>query len=128
MFFCFKLRYVNKIFAIKRSKGLVKHFPDGILFTSESHTFTEENFLLVRATLQGKRLIFGAIYGPNDYNPNFFQKLENGIRSLGDYPVILGGDWNCTYSLDPIEHNIDCLNMARLSNLRHTELLRAKVI
>lgn len=71
----------------------------------------EENFLLNLVKIEGKTIIIGAVYGPNDNNVDFFRKLSNGIKSLGNYPVILGGDWNCTLSTDGIENNIDCLNM-----------------
>ena len=37
--------------------------------------------------------------------------------------MVLGGDWNCTYSNENVNHNLDCLNMVNLPNLRHTNLL-----
>ena len=83
----------------------------------------EDNFLAVRLTLQGNTFILCAIYGPNDYNPDFFQKIRNAINLLGPYPVVMGGDWNCTFDNSPIERNIDCLNMASVPNMRHSNLL-----
>ena len=71
----------------------------------------EENYLLLQAEIKGNTILIGSIYGPNDYNPNFFTNLERDLVALGDYPVILGGDWNCTVSTEVSEHNIDCLNM-----------------
>ena len=32
----------------------------------------EDNFLLLRVTIQGTTMIVGSIYGPNDPNPDFF--------------------------------------------------------
>ena len=35
----------------------------------------------------------------------------------------MGGDWNCTPSTDPINTNPDVLNMAKLPNIQHSQLL-----
>ena len=69
-------------------------------------------------------VILGSINGPNEYNPNFFNLLDTAIRDLGNWPIILGGDWNCTFSSDPILLNIDCRNMVNLPNFRHSMLVR----
>ena len=83
----------------------------------------EDNFLLLRIILRGKTVILGSIYGPNDYNPDFFQRLRVALTNLGPWPVILGGDWNCTFSNEPIATNIDCLNMISVPNIRHSNLV-----
>jgi exonuclease III len=83
----------------------------------------EENYLLLRISLQGKTFIVGSIYGPNTNNPLFFDNLNNDLRSLGNYPIILAGDWNCTYSSDPLNSNIDCINMRNLPNPLHSQLI-----
>ncbi len=84
----------------------------------------EENFLA--SLLQdptGNKIIIVSIYGPNTQNPTFFRNLRTAIRSLGDFPVIIGGDWNATFSALPINLNIDCLNMADVPNMRHSTLI-----
>ena len=107
----------------KRGVGiLIKKCLD--ISEEERRTDPEENFLLVRVLYKGTALILGSIYGPNDYNPDFFTRLETAIRSLGDVPVIIGGDWNCTFSTDPLFFNIDCRNMQNLPNLRHSHRVR----
>jgi exonuclease III len=83
----------------------------------------EENFLLLRISLAGTHFIIGSVYGPNNVNPEFFTRLKDGINSIGNYPVILVGDWNCTYSSDPILSNNDCINMTSVPNLRHSRLV-----
>jgi exonuclease III len=80
----------------------------------------EENFLLILAEIKGKKIILGSIYGPNDHNKDFFTRLSRAAFSLGQYPIILGGDWNCTVSQDPVNTNVDCLNMVALPNARHS--------
>ena len=84
----------------------------------------EENFLVLRAKINGITAIIGSIYGPNVHDNLFFDNLRNAISSLGDWPIVLGGDWNCTYSNEPIASNIDCFNMLELPNTRHSQKLR----
>jgi exonuclease III len=83
----------------------------------------EENFLLLRILVQGKILIIGAIYGPNNNDPAFFEKLSQSIRDLGNYPLLIGGDFNCTFSCDN-DFNPDVINMQNPPNLTHSRLLR----
>ena len=106
----------------KRGVGIL--IKNDLVFLEEAREADpEDNFLLLRATVKGSSIIIGSIYGPNDYNPQFFAALKNAIDRLGNWPVLLGGDWNCTFSPDPIANNIDCLNMAEVPNIRHTRLL-----
>jgi exonuclease III len=87
----------------------------------------EENFLLLKAVIRGEKVILGGIYGPNKRDDNFFTLLKNELSRLsndGTIPVIMGGDWNCTYSLDPVNSNIDIFEMADLPNKRHSELVQ----
>ena len=82
----------------KRGVGML--IKSNITFSEEARvTDPEENFLLIRAVIQGTTVILGSIYGPNEYNHNFFNHLDTAIRDLGNFPIILGGDWNCTYFL-----------------------------
>jgi len=83
-----------------------------------------ENYLLVMAELKGNTIILGSIYGPNSHDINFFTSLKNDISSLGNFPVVLGGDWNCTISVNNIESNIDCFNMVAPPSLRHSNYLK----
>ena len=83
----------------------------------------EENYILVWANYKGNTIILGAIYGPNDDNPGFFESLQTNLQSLGNHPIIIGGDWNCTFSCDNIINNIDCYKMRNLPNARHSRLL-----
>jgi exonuclease III len=89
---------------------------------------TEENFLLLKVLLRGEVIILGSVYGPNNTNPEFFNNLKQGVRLLsnnGTIPVLLGGDWNCTPSVDPVELNIDTYNMRSLPNHAHSVLLNS---
>jgi hypothetical protein len=83
----------------------------------------DENILALRAVLSGTEVILISIYGPNNTDRNFFENLDNIISRAGSVPVILAGDWNCTFSTENISDNIDCFNMRRLPNLTHSRLL-----
>jgi exonuclease III len=84
----------------------------------------EENFILLDATLSGSKVTLGSIYGPNTLNQQFFDSLTRGCKDLGNDKILLAGDWNCTFSMDPVERNVDCLNMGMVPSLRHSRLLR----
>jgi exonuclease III len=83
----------------------------------------EENYLLLSISYKGKKLIIGSIYGPNDYNPDFFERLKDDILALGNHSIVLSGDWNCTVSCNPVNTNNDCLYMRSPPNLRHSQIL-----
>jgi exonuclease III len=82
-----------------------------------------ENMLLVSASVQGSTLIIGSIYGPNGTDRVFYDNLSKFINELGDYPVILGGDWNTVNSGAPLVDNPDVLNMRNLPGLRNRDFL-----
>jgi len=86
---------------------------------------TSENYILalLQHNTTGSRIIVGSIYGPNSNNPEFFAQLEADLRKLGNYPIVIGGDWNCTVSSLQANLNPDCLDMAEIPNKRHSEIL-----
>jgi exonuclease III len=86
-----------------------------------------ENSLLLRLKKKGSnfQFIVGAIYGPNGYDPRFFEDIRTSLAALGDHPVILAGDWNCSFSCANRDANIDILNMTNPPNLRHSKLLKS---
>ncbi len=107
----------------KRGVGILIKNNIGISDIS-AYRDNSENILAVLLTdITGKRFIVASVYGPNEYDPDFFANLNTGIRTLGTYPTILGGDWNATYSTEPININIDCDNMTNLPNTRHSNLI-----
>jgi exonuclease III len=107
----------------KRGVGiLIKNSLD---FSVEDRQADEdENYLLLKIRIQGNILILGAIYGPNTLNEQFFVNLEAALISLGDYPILISGDWNTTESYLPVEINPDCFNMAFCPNQRHSVILK----
>jgi exonuclease III len=86
----------------------------------------EENFLLLCVEISGEQIVLGSVYGPNSTDVAFFEKLKEKSLDINDnnrIPTLLGGDWNCTYSADPVNVNIDVLNMRELPNLQHSQCI-----
>ncbi len=52
-----------------------------------------------------------SVYGHIDNDKLFYTNISEFLSKLGDVPVILGGDWNATYSQSPAHTNIDVVNM-----------------
>jgi exonuclease III len=117
-------RFFHQSNSNKRGVGiLIKHNLSVNILQEERDA--GDNFLLLRISTGGKELIIGSIYGPNHHNPAYFDNLKASLNRLGSdtIPIVIGGDWNCSYSILPIPNNPDVLNMRSLPNKRHTELL-----
>jgi exonuclease III len=84
----------------------------------------DDNSLLLKISYQGSVFILVSIYGPNLHCPTFFDNLTNDLQNLGDFPVIIGGDWNCTTSPLPPLNNPDTINMNSIPNKRHSNYLQ----
>ncbi len=50
--------------------------------------------LLLLSEIQGHKVILANIYGPNNDDPTFFGQLECKLNEMGDYPILMGGDFN----------------------------------
>jgi exonuclease III len=83
----------------------------------------EENFLVALVKLNNNMLILASIYGPNVHNPYFFQLLYRELKAMGDHPIVIGGDFNATFSKDTVEFNIDCIAMNDVPNIRHSNYI-----
>jgi exonuclease III len=83
----------------------------------------EENALLLKVDIQGEIFTIGSIYGPNELNDNFFNRVKDKLIEWGCVKTVLGGDWNCLFSTEPVQYNIDCINMANCPNARNSVTL-----
>ncbi len=72
----------------------------------------DENILGVSILISGNKLKLCAVYGPNHNEKAFFINLDNFLANDPETPVIMGGDWNATYSTSDNPCNPDILNMA----------------
>ena len=50
--------------------------------------------LVLLVNLSGQMVILGNIYAPNEDDPDFFLNIKKILLDFGDFPVILGGDFN----------------------------------
>jgi exonuclease III len=101
----------------RNSRGVGVLYKKSLNFSVlESSGDPGDNFLLVKAVINDITVILVSIYGPNNRDDDFFLRLGNSIRTAGDFPVVVGGDWNTSYSCLPLPGNPDVLNMASLPN------------
>jgi exonuclease III len=83
-----------------------------------------ENVILLHVKIADTEVILISIYGPNSGDAEFFDNLSGLLDEFSGIPVIIGGDWNCCYSNDNLDNNIDCINMNRLPNAANTQRLK----
>ena len=70
-----------------------------------------ENILGIHAFIEAHPFLLISIYGPNHNNPAFFRELRRCLAINPDAHIIIGGDWNLTYSTGNAADNIDIFNM-----------------
>jgi exonuclease III len=73
---------------------------------------TQENIIGLSVTINGTLLNLVSIYGPNQNDKLFFNDLLQYITTTKGTPLIMGGDWNATYSTCPTKLNNDIYNMS----------------
>jgi exonuclease III len=101
----------------KNSRGVAILYKNELNLTVlQEERDEDDNLLVVKCLIKDQTVILASIYGPNGTDPAFFTNLANYISRLGDYPVVVGGDWNTTYSGLPLAANPDVVNMANLPN------------
>jgi exonuclease III len=84
----------------------------------------EDNFLVLKVRIREYTVILASIYGPNNRDDDFFNRLTECIRTAGEFPVIMGGDWNTVFSCLPLAVNIDVLNMSALPNPSNSKKIK----
>jgi exonuclease III len=90
----------------------------GILIAADlpgelENIYKDENQNILGATYNsgdGKMRIV-SIYGPNTDVKTFYTELDRYLSLEPTLPVIIAGDWNCTYSCEPAIYNIDIHRM-----------------
>jgi len=103
----------------KNGRGVGILIANSLNFTlEEEKKDTGENFLAIRAAFDNKKVILVSVYGPNSVDRKFFTDLERAINQLnsGNFPIIMGGDWNTTWDNNPVHVNIDTFQMANVPN------------
>ena len=87
---------------------------------------SEGRYIFIESKIEGKPLLLGNIYGPNEDNPDFFDHLKKVIDKLDTGSIILGGDWNTylDFKLDTYNHVQDKNQKARQKILELKQLLQ----
>ena len=84
----------------------------------------EENFLFIKAKINGCAVLLGSIYGPNNTARDFYRRIKGIIQDNYDCKIIVGGDWNTVWDRNEINSNIDTFNMQSIPNKVNCNLLR----
>jgi len=71
----------------------------------------EQNILGATYNDGNGKIRLTAIYGPNEDKKEFYDSLDTYLCMDPTLPIIIGGDWNCTYSCEPTDFNIDIFRM-----------------
>jgi exonuclease III len=104
----------------KNNRGVAVLFSKQVQYEIVSlATDPQENILMLRIKIRNVEFVIGAIYGPNLDNNclEFFNFVSNTLNEWANLPIILGGDWNATFSSLPIDENPDVLFMRQLPSI-----------
>ena len=71
-----------------------------------------DNILGIELTISENKFLLVSVYGPNRDENNFFHDIRSCLNRYPNYNVIMGGDWNLTYSTADVPDNIDVFRMA----------------
>jgi exonuclease III len=118
----YKLHHQSK--SNRRGVGILVKKSLNFSCLGEERDLDTDNYLLLRDRINDLTVIIGSVYGPNDNNPNFYARLKTSIQNLGNFPAVLGGDWNATYSCVPLASNMDILNMQALPNINNSRKIK----
>ena len=68
----------------------------------------------------------GSIYGPNhNAEVDFYNRLGQALRQIGNVSIVLGGDWNATWDTTRADKNLDILNMANIPSIERSTAVHA---
>jgi exonuclease III len=83
-----------------------------------------ENVLFKDVSLNGCNVTLGSIYGPNNTGREFYRFINCVLGETAGSFTVIGGDWNTVLDPQPVQYNIDILNMAAIPNAVNSGLLR----
>ena len=87
----------------------------------------DENFMIIKISIEHTTWIIASVYGPNNSDPGFYHNLEraiNRLRGNDTLPIVIGGDWNTTWENRPANDNLDVFHMANAPNPQNCVRLR----
>jgi exonuclease III len=74
-----------------------------------------ENYIILDVEIKNRRMFLGCVYGPNENNVEFYNKLRRELNS-DSWPIILGGDFNTILDQDNTAENLDRIGAGRIPN------------
>jgi exonuclease III len=83
-----------------------------------------ENVLIMDVSLNGCNVTLGSIYGPNNTGREFYRFIYGVLGETAGSFTVIGGDWNTVLDPQPVQYNIDIINMAAIPNAVNSGLLR----
>ena len=72
----------------------------------ETQKDPNENYLILKVKIQGKKIALGVIYGPNRNDAEFFREIRALLENVEE-KIILGGDFNTILDNRSGEVNVD---------------------
>jgi exonuclease III len=110
----FRLRYKMYANSTRNSRGVAVLISNNVHHeVLETIRDPDENYILLRLVIRDTELIVGSVYSPNiDAGCEvFYDNLQNRLTAWRNLPIIIGGDWNATYSELDVNENPDVLFM-----------------
>ena len=95
-----------------RSRGVAIFFNNNFKFKIH-HVFKDQtgNLLTIDIEIEKHRITLVNLYGPNNDDPAFYEKVQNSITKLKNHNIIAVGDWNLL--LNP---SLDGTNYKHINN------------
>ena len=116
--------YVTYINSSRNARGvgiaIKKNIAHSIL--NRSYDEIDENYILLELDIKGRRLLLGSVYGPNENNPDFYNRLKREIDRYG-IPTIIGGDFNTILDQEGTDENLDRIGEGRVPNRQNSNIL-----
>ncbi len=81
-----------------------------------------ENYILLDIVLKGRRMVLGSVYGPNENNPGFYERLRTDLVRLGQ-DIIIGGDFNTIQCHEVGDDNVDRIGRGRVTNMQNSRVI-----
>ena len=85
---------------------------------------SDENIIGLVLDLDSTLIRIFSIYGPNHDSIEFYNRLDVYLKEDPHLSIVIGGDWNATYSTAALIDNIDVLNMRSPPSLVRSRWLR----
>ena len=78
------------------SRGVLIWIRPGVPFQEHKVIVDEEGrYIILCGKLHGRDIALINLYAPNTDQPEFLNRLSRHLLSITEYPLVIGGDFNC---------------------------------